>query len=102
MTLSWCAVNKFEFGGVLYTKSYFHSVMWTISLKKKRHAEKHRMTRHKCTIPFLLVFLYFPDPSTLYVLDFFFRKKFNLLLDAEHGAPFTRPAMEDDARASIL
>ena len=31
MTFLRCAGNKFEFGGVLYTKSYFHSVLWTNS-----------------------------------------------------------------------
>ena len=29
MTLSRCAGNKFEFGDVFYTKSCFHSVLWT-------------------------------------------------------------------------
>ena len=35
MTLSRCAGNKFEFGGVFYTKSCFHSVLWTNFPKKK-------------------------------------------------------------------
>ena len=38
MILSRCAGNKFEFGGVLYTKSCFHSMLWT-NFPKKNIAE---------------------------------------------------------------